>query len=97
LSGKVGEINMNEGFLLGASIMMEIPFIMILLSRLLNNNINRWFNIVAACIMTLVQVSSLFVGSKLTLHYRFFSIIEIGVTLFIFWYAWNWKTKLENK
>lgn len=97
LSGSVGAIQMNEQFLLGAAIMMEIPFAMILLSRILRNKVNRWANIFSAIIMTLVQVSSLFVGTGLTLHYIFYSIIEIATTLFILWYAWKWKIEVENK
>jgi len=95
LTGTVGNIQMNQSFLLGAAIMMEIPFAMILLSRLLKYKANRWANIVAGSIMTLIQISSLFVGSALSLHYIFYSIIEITCTLFVVWYAWRW-VKPEN-
>jgi hypothetical protein len=90
LTGTVGNVQMNQGFLLGAAIMMEIPFVMILLSRLLKYKANRWANIIAGSIMTLIQISSLFAGSALSLHYIFYSIIEISCTLFIVWYAWRW-------
>jgi hypothetical protein len=95
LTGTVGNVPMNQGFLLGAAIMMEIPFAMILLSRLLKYKSNRWANIIAGSIMTLIQISSLFVGSALSLHYIFYSVIEIACTLFIVWYAWKW-VKPEN-
>jgi hypothetical protein len=96
LTGTVGNVQMNQGFLLGAAIMMEIPFAMILLSRLLKHKANRWANIIAGSIMTLIQISSLFVGSALSLHYIFYSIIEIACTLFIVWYALKWvKTESE--
>ena len=97
LSGTVGTIQMNESFLLGAAIMMEIPFLMILLSRVLNYKLNRWTNIIAAFIMTAIQISSFFVGTESTLHYRFFSIIEIGGTIFIVWYAWTWNNLKEER
>ena len=97
LSGKMGEIIMNEQFLLGAAIMMEIPMAMIVLSRLLHYKFNRWANIISGFLMTLVQVSSLFVGTETTLHYRFFSLIEIGCTVFIVWYAWTWNKLSEGK
>lgn len=90
LTGTVGNVQMNQQFLLGAAIMMEIPFAMILLSRLLKYKENRWANIIAGLIMTLIQISSLFAGSKLSLHYIFYSIIEIACTLFIVWYASKW-------
>jgi len=96
LSGTVGTIQMNETFLLGAAIMMEIPFVMILLSRLLIYKINRWTNIIAALIMTIIQISSFFVGTETTLHYSFFSIIKILCTLCIVWYAWTWNNVKEG-
>jgi len=91
LSGTVGTIQMNQQFLLGAAIMMEIPFAMILLSRILKYRANKLLNIIAGSVMTIVQVGSFFAGgSQPTLHYIFYSIIEISGTLFIVWYAWKW-------
>ena len=80
----------NQEFLLGAAILMEIPFAMIILSRVLRYRVNRWINIIAGTIMTAVQIGSLFVGPP-TLHYIFYSVIEIACTLFIIWYAWTWR------
>jgi hypothetical protein len=91
LTGMVGNIQMNQQFLLGAAIMMEIPFAMILFSRVLKYKANKLANICAGLIMTLVQISSLFAGSGLTLHYIFYSAIEIVCTLFIACYAFKWK------
>jgi len=91
LSGAVGSIQMNQQFLLGAAIMMEIPFIMILLSRVLKYKANKVANIVAGVIMTLVQTSSLFVGTGPTSFYIFFSVIEIATTIAIVVCASKWK------
>jgi hypothetical protein len=46
--------------------------------------------------MTVIQISSFFVGTDSTLHYKFFSIIEIGCKIFIVWYAWRWNIKKEE-
>jgi hypothetical protein len=91
LTGAVGAIQMNEKFLLGAAILMEIPISMFLLSRLLKYKANRLANIIGGTIMTLVQISSLFAGTAPTLYYIFCSIIEISCTSFIVWYAVKWK------
>jgi hypothetical protein len=85
-----GVIDMTQGFLLGSGILMEIPIAMVLLSVVLPYKASRWANIGAATIMTLVQISSLFVGSGPTVYYLFFSAIEIAATAFIVWYAWTW-------
>jgi hypothetical protein len=89
LNGNVGGIDVTQGFLLSASILMEIPMAMVLLSRVLNYRANRWANIIAGTLMTVVQISSLFFGSSPTSYYVFFSVIEISCTAFIAWYAWK--------
>jgi hypothetical protein len=87
-----GSIQITQGFLLTAAIMMEIPFAMIVLSRVLKYRANRWANIIAGAIMTVVQLSSFFIGgTPPTLHYIFYSTVEIACNLFIVWYAWKWR------
>jgi hypothetical protein len=83
-------MEITQGFLLGAAILVEIPIAMILLSRLLTYRINRWANIVAGLVMTVVQIFTL-LPSTPTMYYMFFSIIEIASTALIVWYAWNWS------
>ncbi len=95
LEGHAGPIQINQGFMLGAAFLMEIPIAMVLLSRVLKYPANRWANIIAGAIMTIVQLSSLFFGTEPTLHYIFYSIIEIACTSFIAWNAWQWKPAVE--
>ena len=86
----------DQKFLLGAAILLEIPFAMILLSRILNYKINRWVNIIAGLLMVVVQIGSLFVGTP-TLHYIFFSVIEIACAAFIVLYAIRWRELNSNQ
>jgi len=97
LTGKVGSLEMTPMFLFYASIFMEIPFAMILLSRFLNYKANRISSIIGGTIMTVIQVLSLFVGSGVAPHYIFFSVVEISCTAFIVWYAWNWVNPEAGK
>ena len=90
ITGKVGGIVMTQGFLLTFAVIMEIPMVMIFLSRILKFEINRIFNIMAGTFLTLIQTGSLFAGT-LSLHYIFFSFIEIATTLFIVWLSLKWK------
>ena len=90
LTGTVNGMKMNEYFLLGAAILMEVPIVMVLLSRILKYKANRWANILAGLIMSFVQTATLFEGSP-TKYYLFCSIIEIATTIFIIWYALKWK------
>jgi hypothetical protein len=89
LTGNVGGIEMTRRFLLGASVLMEIPMAMVVLSWVLKPGANRAANIAAGTVMALVQVGSLLVGDGPTPSYLFFSVVEIGTTAFIVWYAWT--------
>jgi hypothetical protein len=87
---KHAPFQLTPGFLLGASILVEIPIAMVLLSRVLSYGANRWANIIAGLVMTLVQIMSLFIAVP-AMYYVFFSIVEISTTAFIVWYAWTWS------
>ncbi|SVA46084.1 uncharacterized protein METZ01_LOCUS98938 [marine metagenome] len=89
MTGEMGGMEINQEFLLAFSFLMEMPMMMIVLSRILPYKSNRLANIIVALIMTLVQAATLFTDDN-TLHYIFFSIIEVGTTSFILYSAWNW-------
>ena len=89
MTGEMGGMEINQEFLLAFSFLMEMPMMMIVLSRILPYKSNRLANIIVALIMTLVQAVTLFTDDN-TLHYIFFSIIEVGTTSFILYSAWNW-------
>ena len=89
IRGYAGDIQITQGFLLGAAILMEIPIAMVVLSRVLEYRANRLANIIAGTIKTVAVFLSMFVGTP-ALYYIFFGTIEIACTLFIVWYAWKW-------
>jgi uncharacterized membrane protein len=95
LTGGVNGMTVNQSFLLAGAILMEIPIAMVLLSIILKYKANRWANIIAAAIKTIVMVLTIFVGP--TLYYLFFGTIEIFTTIFIMWYAWNWSEPKINE
>src|SRR3972149_2687376 len=65
MTGYAGEIQITQGFLFVAAIMLEIPIIMIVLSRVLKYKANRWANIIAG-IITIVFVTA---GGSTYPHY----------------------------
>ena len=89
VSGTVNGMTLTPTFLLGASILMEIPIAMVLLTRVLGHTANRWANLIAGTIMTVVQAGTLLMGVATT-YYLFFSVIEIACTAVIVWLAWRW-------
>lgn len=94
LGGSVAGMDISQGFLLGASILMTIPISMVLLSRILVDKVNKWFNIIAGTIMTLVQFATLVFDTP-TIYYLFFSILEISCTILIVGIAWKWESDQE--
>jgi len=89
--GNIAGIEMTQGFLLIAGISLEIPFLMILLSTVLPYKANRITNIAAAILMIVYQLGSFMVGSEITLHYMFFSGVEILGNAVILVLALRWK------
>ena len=89
LTGNVEGMEMNETFLFYAAILMEIPIVMVLLSKRLPRKANVWANILAGGIKTLAMVATLFVGTT-TQYYLFFATIEIATSGIIVWYALKW-------
>jgi len=92
MSGYVadGTVKITDGFLLGTAIMLEIPFLMIVLSWVLKYRANRWANIIAGTLFVVFQIYSLFLGTP-SPTYIFYSIIEIAGLLLIVWNAWKWR------
>ena len=85
-----GGVLITPEFLLGTAIMLEIPFVMIVLSWVLKYRANRWANIIAGTIMAVFQIVSLFLGTP-SLQYIFYSTVEIAGLLLIIWIAWKWS------
>lgn len=91
LEGNVGGVPMTDGMLLFAGVSLEIPFLMILLSTILPYKTNRTINVAAAMVMIVYQLISFFFGSDVTLHYTFFSAVELLANSAILLLTLNWK------
>lgn len=92
MSGYVagGTVKVTDGFLLGTAMMMEIVFVMIVLSWVLKYGASRWANIIAGTLFVAVQIYSLFLGAP-SPTYIFYSAIEVAGLLLVVWIAWKWK------
>jgi hypothetical protein len=84
--------------LMGSAVLMEIPIAMILLCRLLPFRANRMANIIAGCVLTLVNGFLTFVPPlagwgrpPAFAEYIFFATIETVCTSVIIWQAWTWS------
>ena len=92
--GMMGPFEVSQGSLLVASIIVIIPALMIFLSQVLRDKVNRWVNLGAGILFTLVNISNL-IGESWA-YYLLFGVIEIAITLLIVWYAWQWPSQDAN-
>jgi len=96
MAGSINGLQMTEGSLLLAAILLEIPIAMLLLSWVLKYRVNRWANIVTGA-ATIAFV----IGNGVTDLDDIFFVTMIIVALFlIVWYAWKWpnpKLSLKNR
>jgi uncharacterized protein DUF6326 len=76
----------TQNMLLGTSLMMAIPSVMIFLSVALRPGASRWLNIVFGTLYSLIILLTMWSWR----FYVFFGVIEIALTGLIVWYAWNW-------
>lgn len=74
------------GLLLGA-IVMETSFAMVILSWVLNYNVNRWVSTIIGVFMTWQIV----IGGH-GLYYAFFASVEVACIGLIIWLAWKWRS-----
>ena len=80
-------ILITPSILLAFAIILEIPIVMIFLSRVLNNKANRWANIIAG----LITIAFVVGGGSMYLHYIFFAAVEVLILILIMIYAWRIK------
>lgn len=88
--GGVDGIDMTEDMLLGFAIIMELGLIMVLAARFLPRGLNRAANVGVGFGLVLLQIATLFVGTN-TLHYLFFSAVEVATLALIVWTALRWR------
>lgn len=85
-TGEVNGLRLSDGFLTGATLFMQVPLSMVVLSTALKPKHARVANVVAGSFMTIMQGTTLFVG-KPKGYYLAASILEMGATSFIAVYA----------
>ena len=87
LDGRMGPLGpTTQGVLIGTSVMLAIPSLMIFLSVALSPNLNRWLNIAMGVIYTLIICITMWSWY----FYILYGVLEITLTGLVVWYAWRW-------
>jgi len=89
LEGKMWSLPVTQGLLLGTSIIMAFPSVMVFLSLALKPNLNRWLNIICGVFYTALMIFTM-TNPGAWAYYLFLGIVEVALTVLIVWYAWNW-------
>ncbi len=87
MQGYSGDVKLSQPLLLVAAVLIEIPIIMIFLSRLLKHQLNRWANIIASLVTILFVLG----GLETDPFFLFLASVEVLAMLYIIWIAIRWK------
>jgi hypothetical protein len=87
LAGKMAPLGpTTQGVLVGTSVMLAVPSVMIFLSLALKPKLNRWLNIILGILYTAIILITMWDWA----FYIFYGIVEVILTGLVVWYAWNW-------
>ena len=89
LQGQMGPLGpVTQSLLVGTSILMAVPSLMVFLSIALAPAVSRWLNVFVglfyAGLMLLIATGAGWA------FYVFFALVEVVLTLLIAWSAWRW-------
>lgn len=90
--GPLGAV--TQTVLMGTSVLMAIPSLMVFLSIALPSRFNKILNIVFGIFFTLLMAMITYTANWY--FYKFFALIETVLTALIVWYALKWP-KVDSK
>jgi hypothetical protein len=80
--------NFNQYVWLGIAALMLIPILMVFLTLVLPQLVNRWTNIIVAAFFVLFNLVGL--PTYPSLYDKFLLLVSMGFNVVTIWYAWNW-------
>lgn len=88
--GPLGEI--TQSVLLGVSVLLSIPALMVILAIALPAKFNRIANLLVGSLFTLIMMVFL-LAPGVWLYYKYFAAVEIALTSSAAWLAWKWPKR----
>jgi hypothetical protein len=89
IAGFMGPMKVDQMTLIGSSLLMAFPALMVIVCILIKANILRWINIIVGILYTFVGIGNL-IGEKWA-YYIIYGVIEILITIFIIIKAFKWE------
>ena len=93
LAGQMGPLGQTtQGVLLGVSVLLSIPALMVFFSIILPARLNRMANVLFGSLFTLIMLVFLF-APGVWLYYKYFAAVEVLLTSTAVWLAWKWPKR----
>jgi hypothetical protein len=88
VAGEMEGVQVTQVLWLGIAVLFVIPIVMVVLSMILNNPVNRWANIIVAILFFVINLVGIprFHGT----YDKFLIIVSLGFNVLTVWYAWKW-------
>ncbi len=86
--GMVGGMKITQGMGLGIAALMVIPIVMIVLTLLLGQPVNRWANIIVAIFFFGFNIIGL--PTYPSAYDKFLIVVSLVWNVLTVWLAWNW-------
>jgi len=87
-AGEIGGMQIGQGMYLGLAVLMVIPIVMVFLSLVLPQPIDRWANIVVAVLLFLFNAVGL--PTYPSLYDKFLIVVGLIYNVLTVWHAWKW-------
>ena len=87
-AGAIGGMEVSPVMYLGMAILMVIPIVMVVLSLMLNQPVNRWANIIVAVFFFLFNLVGL--PTYPSAYDKFLIVVGLVFNVLTVWYAWKW-------
>jgi Family of unknown function (DUF6326) len=87
LTGYAEDVRVTQPLLMASAVMVEIPILMVALSRMLKPTVNRWANFAA----TALTATFIIAGGSTSPHYLFLATIELVCLALILRQTWQWR------
>lgn len=86
--GEMGKVQFTQGMWLGIAVLMLIPILMVILSVILPQPVNRWVNISVAVFFFLFNLVGL--PTYPSMYDKFLIAVSLVFNVVTVWYAWTW-------
>jgi len=85
----LADMSLNQFVWLGIAVLMLTPILMVFLTLVLPQPVNRWANIIVAAFFFLFNLVGL--PTYPPLFDKFLLAVSMGFNGVTIWYAWNWS------